>query len=360
MNKKRLKQFIFLLVSHLFLLILFLSVINQNTIPSSTRLIILESLPAEWPNLLKRVPIIIYLFIFALFYSLLLVFYLHVNEKQKYKKITDALRLLNEGQYSAPIFLKMFAEDEPVQISPLIDREFLKLHEKLILISEEAMSAAQEISQMTQESKEEIVEFERKRIARELHDSVSQQLFAAAMLLSAVQLEEQSLPTAMSDQLNLVNSIIGEAQSEMRALLLHLRPVKLEDKSLKQGIENLLEELGAKVPLTIDYAIDDIQLTEVVEDHLFRIVQELLSNVLRHAEANKLEVYFKQTADSYRLRFIDDGKGFDMEQQKDSALGLFNIKERIERLGGHFQLISFPKQGTSVEIRIPLITGRII
>lgn len=347
-------------MSNLFFVFLLISFINENILTASTRVAVFESPKLDLPLLFKGIPLIFYLFVFVFFYSLMLFLYLLFKEKQKLKKMTDALRMLNEGQYSATIFLDMFSEDTPAQINPIIDREILKLQEKLILISEEAVSSAQQISQMTKESKEEIIELERKRIARELHDSVSQQLFAAAMLLSAVQLENNLLPPMVNEQITLVNSIIGEAQSEMRALLLHLRPVKLDGKSLKQGIKNLLEELGAKVPLTIYYEIDDVQLTEVVENHLFRIIQELLSNVLRHAEADKLEVYLKKTDDFYRLRFIDDGKGFNMDQQKDSALGLFNIRERIERLGGNFQLISFPNQGTSVEIRIPLITGRTI
>lgn len=354
------RQFLFLFISNLFFVLLLIFFVNKNILITSTRIAVFEPPQIALPLLLRGIPLVFYLFVFVFFYSLLLFSYLLFKEKQKLKKMTDALRMLNEGQYSATIFLNMFSDETPVQISPIIDHEFLKLQEKLILISEEAVSSAQQISQMTKESKEEIIELERKRIARELHDSVSQQLFAAAMLLSAVQLENNLLPPMVNEQITLVNSIIGEAQSEMRALLLHLRPVKLDGKSLKQGIKNLLEELGAKVPLTIYYEIDDVQLTEVVEDHLFRIIQELLSNVLRHAEANKLEVYLKKTEDFYRLRFIDDGKGFNMDQQKDSALGLFNIRERIERLGGNFQLISFPNQGTSIEIRIPLITGRTI
>ena len=143
----------------------------------------------------------------------------------------------------------------------------------------------------------------------------------------------------------------------MRALLLHLRPIKLDNKSLKQGIEQILDELKTKLPIKISHEIEEIKLAEVVEDHLFRIIQELISNVLRHAKATELEVYFRETADFYQLRFVDDGKGFDMLEKKNSGHGLRNIKERISGLGGNVKIISFPGQGTSVEIRIPLITG---
>ena len=306
---------------------------------------------------LSHLPLFVYLFLFTFIISLLTFIFFNLLERKKTKKIKDALRMLNEGQYSARIFLNMFSEETPIQINKSIDREFLKLHEKMMLISEEAVSSAQQASSISEETKEEILESERLRIARELHDSVSQQLFAAAMLLSALQTNGEEFSVEMKQQIDLINEIIGEAQSEMRALLLHLRPVKLDGKSLKEGIEQLLNELKSKVPIQIKHEIDEIKLTDVVEDHLFRIIQELLSNVLRHSHAEELEVYFKRSEDFYQLRIIDDGEGFDMEEKKNSGFGLLNIKERIAGLGGNVRIISFPKQGTSIEIRIPLITG---
>ncbi len=305
----------------------------------------------------SSLPLILYLVFFALVTAVLLYAFLRFIERRKEKRVENALKMLNEGQYSAKIFLNMFSEETPVQINPLIDKEFLKLHEKIMLISEEAVSATQQATTISGETREEILESERHRIARELHDSVSQQLFAAAMLLSTVEAEKNQIPKPVQKQIELIGKIIGEAQSEMRALLLHLRPIKLDGKSLKKGIEQLLDELTSKVPITIMHEIEDIQLTEAIEDHLFRITQELLSNVLRHSSADELEVYLKKSDDFYILRFIDDGKGFDMEEKKSSGFGLRNIRERISGLGGTVRIISFPGEGTSVEIRIPFLTG---
>jgi len=302
-------------------------------------------------------PLIVYLLLFSLMTAIIIFTYLKITEKRQTKKITESLKMLNEGQYRADIFLEMFSSETPVQINEDIDREILKLHEKMMLISEDAVSSAQQASTISEESKEEILEEERHRIARELHDSVSQQLFAAAMLLSTVQTEADALPDGLHHQVDVIGGIIGDAQSEMRALLLHLRPVKLDGKSLQKGVEQLLNELKTKVPITITHEIADITLTEVIEDHLFRIIQELLSNVLRHSQADELEVYLKKSEDYYQLRMIDDGAGFDMEEKQGSGFGLRNIRERIAGLGGNVRIISFPDQGTSVEIRIPLITG---
>lgn len=360
MISMRTKDFLFYFLMNFILFIFLAFLVSQFYLENTWELFIPENTLDKQLILTKKLSLIFYVFLFTFIYSSIIFVYVNIKEQRKLKKVENAVRMLNTGNYSATVFLKMFSEDTPIQINASVDREFLKLQERMILISEEAVSSAQQTSTISKETKEEIVESERKRIARELHDSVSQQLFAAAMLLSTLQMEEEFLTEKIKKQVGLIYSIISEAQSEMRALLLHLRPVQLDGKSLKMGIENLLGELETKVPVKITHEIEDIKLAEIVENHLFRIIQELISNVLRHAEAQELEVYFKKTQDFYRLRFVDDGKGFDMKLKKDSGQGLVNIRERIERLGGNFQVVSFPNQGTSVEIRIPLITGRAI
>ncbi|MCG6527738.1 histidine kinase, partial [Vibrio parahaemolyticus] len=123
-------------------------------------------------------------------------------------------------------------------------------------------------------TKEEILEAERHRLARELHDSVSQQLFAAMMMMSA--LNEQAIrddaPEMQKKQLAMVTDIINASQSEMRALLLHLRPVTLEGKSLKQGIEQLLKELETKIKISLKWDIEEFTMPSSIEDQLFRVI----------------------------------------------------------------------------------------
>src|SRR5699024_392468 len=156
-------------------------------------------------------------------------------------------------------------------------------------------------------------------------------------------------------QLKMVEGIINESQSEMRALLLHLRPINLEGKTLKKGIEQLLTELKTKIQIQLTWEIDDVLLATGMEDHLFRIVQELLSNTLRHSKAKELEVYLHQFPDSLLLRVIDDGIGFNPDDKKARNYGLENIKERVNGMGGTCKIISFINKGTSIEIKIPLI-----
>lgn len=302
-------------------------------------------------------PLIFYLIIFAVVIAFGLMVYLKGFEQKKLKKVEEGLRMMSQGHYSASIFLDMYSLDTPLQVNKAIDQQFLKLHEKLMMMAEEAVSASQRSNKMSKETKEEILENERHRIARELHDSVSQQLFAAAMMLSAVNQQKDQLPEQFAQQLEMIEHIIGESQTEMRALLLHLRPIQLDGKTLKKGIEQLLKELCSKINTDIKFEIENVSLSHGIEDHLFRIVQELLSNVLRHAKAQELEVYLKRVNETVQLRVIDDGVGFNMDEKKSGSYGLENIRERIAGIGGNVKIISFPESGTSVEISIPVVTG---
>lgn len=195
---------------------------------------------------------------------------------------------------------------------------------------------------------------ERQRLARELHDSVSQQLFAASMLLSS--LTEQPDETVNQKPLLQVERMIQQAQLEMRALLLHLRPAVLNSKSLKDGLEELLTELREKVTFTIRFRLEDVALSKGAEDHLFRIAQETLSNTLRHAKATEVDVLFIEREELAIFRVQDNGIGFSESDGKGGSYGLQNVKERAVEIGGVCKIVSVPSQGTIVEVKLPIRT----
>lgn len=239
----------------------------------------------------------------------------------------------------------------------LVDHDIKRIKEKLVSMSRELQQLSSQPQMVDGTTKEKILEEERHRLARELHDSVSQQLFAAMMMMSA--LNEQSQHSEELEpykkQLAMVADIINAAQSEMRALLLHLRPISLEGKSLRQGIEQLLKELQTKIQIQLKWDVQDICVSASIEDQLFRVVQELLSNTLRHAKANELEVYLKIVGQNILLRVIDDGVGFESKDEHAGSYGLRNIRERIAGVGGSTKIISFKGQGTSIEIKVPVV-----
>ncbi|MFB4163753.1 histidine kinase [Alteribacillus sp. JSM 102045] len=201
---------------------------------------------------------------------------------------------------------------------------------------------------------------ERHRLARELHDAVSQQLFAISMTTAALQ---KTIPNDIEKgmkQVSLIEKMAGNAQGEMRALLMHLRPASLEGKLLEDGLKNLLQELAEKTKLRLKWNIQDIPATgKGVEDHLFRIAQEALSNMLRHAQASQVDFQLKYYSGQIRMKIIDDGVGFHLEKdQKQSSYGLSVMKERVNEIGGVIHILSYPRKGTQVEVNVPVVEDK--
>lgn len=225
---------------------------------------------------------------------------------------------------------------------------------------EEQVDSLQRLStnnaQLAEQARLSAVVEERQRLARELHDAVSQQLFAISMTSTAVgRTMEKDFERAVL-QVKLIEEMASVAQSEMRALLLHLRPVHLEGKRLGEGLQELLTEMKAKVPMEIAFEMDEnINLVKGIENHIFRIVQEALSNTLRHAKATKMGIKLQQKAEWVSLLIRDNGVGFDLDVKKQASYGLQSMQERVNEIGGSLQILTAPNKGTKIDIRIPLL-----
>lgn len=203
---------------------------------------------------------------------------------------------------------------------------------------------------------QEIVKQERKRIARDLHDTVSQDLFAASMVLSGIAQNVSQLDVdQVGSQLLAVEEMLQHAQNDLRILLLHLRPVELENKTLSEGFRMILKELTDKSDIEVVYHESILTLPKKIENNIFRIGQEFISNTLKHSQASRLEVYLNQTENELQLKMIDNGIGFDMDSVYDLSYGLKNIEDRVEDLAGNLQLLSQPGKGVAMDIRLPLV-----
>jgi two-component system, NarL family, sensor histidine kinase LiaS len=233
-----------------------------------------------------------------------------------------------------------------------------ELNQLAVYIQEQVKSLqrlADEKSDLAEQAHHAAVMEERHRLARDLHDSVSQQLFALNMLSSAAVRTVQKKPKEAEPILIQVAEIASKAQGEMRALLLHLRPIDLKGESLAQGLKKLIQELKEKTPIEITAELDHLdEMTKGAEAHLFRIVQEGISNILRHAEASQIKISTKKIDASLNLYISDNGKGFNVNQHKMTSYGLQTMRERCEEIGGIFQIRSKENEGTYINIRIPL------
>lgn len=268
--------------------------------------------------------------------------------RQHLRKIDRQLKEVIKGQTVS------VAQDPDIELEK-INISIQELQEKWKKLTEHSQKQATERAKEREKSLQEVVLQERNRLARELHDSVSQQLFAASMMMSAINEAEEFKKTQFKQQLNMIEKMIHQSQMEMRALLLHLRPAALKGKSLQEGIEELLNELLQKVPMEVESKIEVFPIDRGIEDHLFRIVQESISNTLRHAQATTLQVLLIERDGVIILRVIDNGVGFDMETVRPSSYGLQNIEERTYEVGGTFKVISLPNEGTRLEVKIPKI-----
>ena len=279
-----------------------------------------------------------------------------ILNRQAERKISEQLLMIQKAKTTL-----VKEEDKSNWIMEATVVDLNDFYEQTAALSERLEKLSLEVQQLGSkpqflgtETKEQVIEQERRRIARELHDSVSQQLFAAMMMISALNERADKFDEKEQKQLKMIEHVLSQAQSEMRALLLHLRPISLESKSLKSGIEGLLVELQTKVQMKIHWDIEDVKLPEGVEDHLFRIAQELLSNTLRHSHATTLEVYLRQLDSTVLFKIEDNGVGFNSEEILPGSYGINNMKERVQGLGGQVRIVSFPNQGTTIEIKIPL------
>ncbi len=286
--------------------------------------------------------------------SVIVSFYAGFRSSGTIKERIDYLSVLitqfSNGKYEARIHFK--EEDELTRIG----HELNLLGAKLESQTKSMQRMAEEKSEFAKTAYKSAVIEERQRLARDLHDSVSQQLFALTMMAEASSQLIKKEPDMAKDHLQDVIEAGHTAQAEMRALLLHLRPVYLSGDSLAKGIEKLIAELQTKCAIQFDVELEkNLQLKESTEEHVFRIVQEALANILRHAQATEVHVQVVSRANELFIHVRDNGVGFELDERLDTTVsyGMKTMRERAEELGGTFNVRSIVSEGTYIEIRIP-------
>lgn len=196
---------------------------------------------------------------------------------------------------------------------------------------------------------------ERQRLARELHDSVSQQLFAIAMLSAAAERHAAARSPALSGTLAQLQGLAEAAQREMRGLLLHLRPVELAGRALAEAARAFLDGIEERHQLQTSLQFEvNIELGPAIEEQLFRVLQEAVANVLKHAQATQVQVLLAVEDGNVVLTITDNGIGIDttVEAGHDSY-GLHSMQERTQAVGGHFEIWR-RNQGTAVRVQVPI------
>jgi nitrate/nitrite-specific signal transduction histidine kinase len=197
---------------------------------------------------------------------------------------------------------------------------------------------------------------ERTRLARELHDSVSQALFGIALGARTARNLFDTSPEKLGEPLDYILSLAEAGLTEMRALIFELRPETLENEGLITALSKQAASLQTRHGLKMHVDLcDEPQVPLGLKEAVYRIAREALHNTVKHAHATEVSLKIQTTLFSILLEIADNGIGFDPEQAFPGHLGLKSMRERVQRLKGDFDIKSAPGQGTRINVRIPKV-----
>jgi signal transduction histidine kinase len=225
----------------------------------------------------------------------------------------------------------------------------------------EQVRAGRQRSQALAQQLLEAQETERRRLAHELHDEIGQALTAIKINLQAVQraTEEAALQTHVEESIE----VVDRALQQVRGLSLDLRPSVLDDLGLVAALRWYVDRQAQRAGFAAEFSPEPpgLRVASQLETACFRVAQEALTNVARHAGARRVQVHLRKDGPELRLSIRDDGQGFDVPAARRKAagggsLGLLGMQERVLLLGGQMEIESAPGQGTLVRARFPLET----
>jgi signal transduction histidine kinase len=215
-----------------------------------------------------------------------------------------------------------------------------------------------EIERLFEKTKELAVVEERNRLARELHDSAKQKAFAALAQLGTANGIIASDPRAAKEHLDEAEDLVYEVIEELTFLIQEMYPLFLKEKGLATSLRDYIFEWENRTDIRAELKIDgEKRLKLEIEQAIYRIIQESLSNVARHSRATQVKVSLSFQSGYVEAIVADNGCGFD-QQDRPVGIGLRSIRERAESLGGTLQLESAPDCGTNLTARIPIRTKR--
>jgi len=207
----------------------------------------------------------------------------------------------------------------------------------------------------------EVQEAERLRLAFEIHDGINQLIASVKMRLKNVEISLPPLKPAAREILSRCDQLLARALEENRRIARNLRPSDLDDFGLFAACRNFCDEMRLRTNIGIQCRISALvrRLSPAIELNLFRIVQEAINNIEKHARAQTIKVQLGFRGDSIYLKIQDDGRGFDLQKPnslrtKGHGLGLTNMRERAVSLGGTCKIQSLAKKGTTITVNIPL------
>ncbi|RJX38525.1 GAF domain-containing protein [Paenibacillus pinisoli] len=262
----------------------------------------------------------------------------------------------SQNMYSIAIPLQKqqpLLENEPFGVL-LIGRElstFSELEIKILTTLADHISLAMERIRLYDEWQDLLLSEERNRLALDLHDSVNQKLFSLSLTAQGIKELLRDENPLVADGIGDIQKLSQETLSEMRTLIWQLRPYSAE-KGMLVSLKEYASKIGIHVTLQMK---DDVQFTEKVEKTLWRIGQEAINNVSKHARTNRATITIKSIEDQIQMSIIDHGCGFVLEQAetKLATLGISSMSERAAQVNGRLKINSTEGKGTIVTVMVP-------
>jgi PAS domain S-box-containing protein len=262
-----------------------------------------------------------------------------------------------ERWYSAKVSPRKGVEDEPGGVT-LVAREITKqkraereLAEAHATLEERVRERTRELLGLREKAEQLAAMRERERLARDLHDAVTQTLFSVSLIADALPVVWDRDPEAGRSQLAELGEMTRGALGEMRGLLFELRPQALEELSLGDLLRRLAGSIGGRTGLRIEVGVEEEGVIgSERKEAIYRIAQESLNNVAKHASAGRAELRLRQRPGRLELEVQDDGCGFDPGAVPPGALGLGIMRERAEDAGASLSIESEPGEGTLVSV----------
>jgi two-component system, NarL family, sensor histidine kinase UhpB len=245
--------------------------------------------------------------------------------------------------------------DARVEPSELADRNVERIVQTFNAMLDSAVAYRERLRDVAARAST-AAEEERKRLARELHDGTAQVLAGLRVRLRVARATDD--PEVREAQLEQVSREIGTAIEEVRRMAKGLRPPALDVLGIGPAIESYARSLAEAADLRLDLRIEPVAaaLTPDIELSLYRILQEALSNVVRHSGASAVRIRLGRSGADVELTIEDDGAGFDVDAEladRNRGLGLFGMQERAAYVGGSVYIVSTPGRGTTVAVAVP-------
>lgn len=213
---------------------------------------------------------------------------------------------------------------------------------------------AEQLQNLLQTRQELATLEERNRLARDLHDTVKQHIFATVMQLGAAQALADSDPSATRTHLAEAEQLARQAQQELTGLIQELRPAALAGKGLAEALHDYATDWSRRTLIAANVAVQgERPLPLPIEQALFRIAQEALANVARHSQAGKVEIGLTWQETAVSLTIQDNGQGFELAANEQTGMGLQNMAERAAEVNGRLDVQSKPGAGTAITVTIP-------